>query len=106
MVWLPIAVFVLPFGLDVLLGADYAGKQPVARAHSVSIGRLPEGEHQPESFGAPARRVKRQYGALLIGVRRSEAHRDQLNLPDEERLEPDVDLIYLAQRPVLPGLDS
>lgn len=73
-----------------------------AGAYSVYVGYVPSEIQVPVSFGDLVRRVKKEYGALVIGLR--EAHEERINPPDERQLTKSSRLIYLAETPVLPGV--
>ena len=74
-------------------------------ANSVFIGALPDLDPAPRSFGELRRVVKRDFGALLIGVRDLATGEDQLNPMDGLEVGRDLRLIYLARHPTLPPAD-
>ena len=74
-----------------------------AGAHSLYIGRLPEGVEG--DYASVLRGVKERTGALVVGLRDRETGVDQLNPPDTLSIPADGLLIYLAEGPVLPPAD-
>ena len=74
-------------------------------ANSVFIGRVPELDPSPRTFGDLRRAVKHDSGALLIGVRDPVTGEDQLNPPDTLAVDGDFRLIYLARSASLPAPD-
>lgn len=71
-------------------------------AHSLYVGRRPP-EIDAADFGALARRLKTDYGVLLIGVRDPATGRDAINPPDDLAIGPKTRLVYLAEHPALPS---
>ena len=74
-------------------------------ANSVFIGRVPDLDPFPRTFGDLRRVVKHDSGALLIGVRDPATGEDQLNPPDKLAVDGDIRLIYLAPSQSLPAAD-
>ncbi len=69
-------------------------------AHSLYVGRAPASVGLPAPFAAVAQAVKRQTGALVIGVTSADGS-DHLNPPDDLPVSADTPLVYLAEKPVL-----
>jgi voltage-gated potassium channel len=82
--------------------ADIMGKITAAGAHSLYLGRPPAEIKLPAPFSEVADVVKHQHGVLVIGVHRTAIKTDQLNPPDELRVTPEMHLIYLGTKAVLP----
>ena len=81
--------------------AAIMGRVAVAGAHSLYVGRCPEGVEG--DFATVSREVKAQTGAMVIGLR-DQAGVDALNPPDAAAVSGDTLLIYLAEAQVLqPG---
>lgn len=74
-------------------------------ANSVFVGAVPDLDPAPRTFGELRRIVKRDFDALLIGVRNLATGEDQLNPLDELEIGGELRLIYLALRPTLPPAD-
>lgn len=74
-------------------------------SNSVFIGRVPELDPMPRRFGDLRRAVKRDYGALVIGVRDADNGEDELNPADTLEIHDELRLIYLAPAPTLPPAD-
>jgi len=76
-----------------------------AGAHSLFVGALPEDLEVPLAFRDLARRLKRDRGVLLLGVRDPQTGEDRLNPPEDWIVQPTTQLLYLAEEPVLdaPG---
>jgi len=75
-----------------------------AGAHSIWVGRLPtdDGEEWPRTFGELSRELKRRRSVLLLGLRDEDTGEDMINPADDALVAPDLCLVYLAERPVLP----
>ena len=71
-------------------------------AHSLYLGRVPDGVQAPLPFGELARQIKDAQGAMVIGVRDPASREDRLNPPDAHVVGADDQLIYLAKQHVLP----
>lgn len=82
--------------------AAIVGSVASAGAHSLYIGRLPEGVATPTTFGDLADTLKLSHGVLLIGVREGEGAEDRLNPPNDTAIGASCRLLYLAKGPVLP----
>ena len=82
--------------------ADIMGKITAAGSHSLYLGRPPAEIKLPAPFSEVADVVKHQHGVLVIGVHRTAIKTDQLNPPDELRVTPEMHLIYLGTKAVLP----
>lgn len=78
--------------------AAIMGKVAAAGAHSLYVGCPPDGAEG--DFGAVARQVKCDTGALVIGVRDVDGE-DRLNPPDATEVPSGAKLIYLAETAVL-----
>lgn len=70
-------------------------------AHSLFVAHYENGDGG--RFGEIAARVKQRSGALVIGVRDPRTGEDTLNPPDDYEVGDGVELIYLAESPVLAG---
>lgn len=70
-------------------------------AHSLYVGRRPA-DVDEKSFAEVARRLKHDYGVLLIGVRDRVTGRDAINPPDDLVVDRKTLLVYLAESPDLP----
>lgn len=81
--------------------ADVTSRVVLAGAHNVYVGRVPAGIETPIAFGDLAAELKGKHAALLIGLRLADGD-DQINPPDDHEVAKDADLIYLAERAVLP----
>ncbi len=84
--------------------ARIMGQLAVMEAQNLYVGRIPAGLDTPRAFEALAREVKRSTGALLIGLREGAERRELINPPDDHPVSADCQLIYLAERAVLPEL--
>jgi voltage-gated potassium channel len=73
-----------------------------ARAHNVYLGRVPDANPLPSSFGEIAAAIKRDTGCLVIGTREPSTGEDLINPPGNHRVGPSTLLIYLAATPTLP----
>ncbi|MCP4896325.1 MAG: hypothetical protein GY906_05065 [bacterium] len=72
-----------------------------ARAHSVYCDAIPDSIDTPLSFGEVARLVKSATGALVIGLRDPQTRLDRINPANEITVDGGVQLVYLAEAPVL-----
>ncbi len=72
-----------------------------ARAHSVYCDEIPTSLSTPIPFGELARQVKAASGALVIGLREPETRRDHINPSDDTSVDRNVQIVYLAESPVL-----
>jgi voltage-gated potassium channel len=68
-------------------------------AHSLYVGCPPD---QPQTYGELRQRVRAETGALVIGLRDSVSGRDTLNPADDFQVTSSMQIIYLAEKPVLP----
>lgn len=73
-----------------------------AGAHNLYVGALPPGMQAPVSYGEVFDAVRAQGHALIIGVRDRRTGEDRLNPPEDTVVDGNVDLVYLAERAVLP----
>lgn len=76
-----------------------------AGAHSIWVGVPPAAEEWPRQFGELSRELKRRHGVLLLGLRVAGGE-DRVNPPDDTPVPAGTELIYLAERPVLPEQDA
>lgn len=68
-------------------------------SHSVFIGRLPKSFQG--SYGEASAFVKKQHGALVIGVKSTATQQEILNPPDDRPVSASDEIIYLATAPCL-----
>ena len=80
--------------------AEVLGEVVQTGAHSLYVGPVPQEYELPLAFGTLAASLKRNHGALVIGTRDQDGN-DTLNPADDVRVEPGVDLVYLAESDVL-----
>jgi voltage-gated potassium channel len=66
------------------------------------VGQAPAEVQGTHSFGDLARTLKRDHDVILIGVHAAGQASARLNPPDGFLVEPGMQLVYLAQQPVLP----
>ncbi len=82
--------------------AAIMGRVASIGAHSLYLGRVPAELEAPVAFGQLVAAIKRDHGALVIGVRDPGTGKDRLNPPDDHAVTDDAQVIYLATQPVLP----
>ena len=77
-----------------------------AGAHSIWVGKLPREEEGaepwPRTFGELSRALKKRKAVLLLGLRDEQTGEDMINPADDALVSPDLCLVYLAAKPVLP----
>lgn len=72
-----------------------------APAHSLFVDPIPGSVSTPAPFAEVSQQIKREFGALVIGLRRPGEIEDQLNPPDDETALPGSLLVYIADEHVL-----
>ncbi len=70
-------------------------------AHSLFIGGLPDEDWAGIDFGELTRRLKQEKNILVIGLR-DERQQERLNPPDDLKVDVECQVIYLAERAILP----
>lgn len=71
-------------------------------AQSIFVGRLPSDDWSGLAFDELVRNAKAELGALVIGLRDPASGADRLNPPGDQIVDRGSQLIYLAERAVLP----
>lgn len=73
-------------------------------AHSLYVGLTPKppGDDLAWRYEDLARHIKNEFGVLLIGTRDPNTGKDEINPPNERRVEPTMHLLYLARAITLP----
>ncbi len=66
-------------------------------------GRMPDADASALSFGQVAQQIREQHGALVLGIRDPETGEERLNPSDATPIAPSAQVIYLADKPVLPA---
>ena len=82
--------------------AKLLGELAAYGAHSMYVGQRPREMNKATPFGELATSIKLKYGAMLVGIRHAGSGVQRLNPPDADVVEPDCQLIYLAEQAVLP----
>lgn len=70
-----------------------------ANSHNIYLGTIPEEWEIRGNFGAVSQAVRERTGALVMGIHDDS---ERLNPSDDTPIEPHMQLIYLAPRPLLP----
>jgi hypothetical protein len=82
--------------------ADVLSSITAAGAHSLYVSAIPDYIAVPAPYAEVARAVKSTDGALLVGLHDPDQEKeDPINPPDDTTVEPHMQLIYLAEGPVL-----
>ena len=82
--------------------AKILGEVAASGAHSMYVGIFPSNLSPDRPFGRIARSLKRKHGAMLVGLRDPDTGHQTLNPPEDLEVSGSMQLIYLAERAVLP----
>ena len=82
--------------------AAILGKVAITGAHSLYLGVTPEEFQMPMTFMETVKKVKESYNVLIIGIRRGGDADSEINPPKETVVDAETELLYLAERKVLP----
>ncbi len=81
--------------------AEVMGELVALGRYNLYIGSVPDDIELPATFGVVASKVKATYGAMVIGMRDSSTGGETLNPDQDQELSASVQLVYIANQPVL-----
>lgn len=82
--------------------AKILGEVAASGANSMYVGGFPPDVEPAQPFGEIARALKSKHGAMLVGIRDPDSGHQELNPPEDRQVDSTKQLIYLAERAVLP----
>jgi voltage-gated potassium channel len=82
--------------------AAILGKVAITGAHSLYLGMVPEEFEMPMTFMEVVSGIKESANVLVIGIKRDDLSEAEINPPLDTTIEASTQLLYLAERKVLP----
>jgi len=80
---------------------DLTSRVVASGAASFYVGKLPDELSPPLTFAELSRHVRERHAALVIGLRDPETGEQHINPPDDTRVAPGAEVVYLAEKPRL-----
>jgi voltage-gated potassium channel len=80
---------------------DLTSQVVASGAASFYVGKLPPELTPPLTFAELSKHVRERTAALVIGLRDPETGEQHINPPDDTRVEPGAEVVYLAEEPRL-----